>query len=253
MQGVAELAAALRAGTTTATALAETFLARHAATNSLLHSFVCVDPPRLLAEAERADAELRVGRDRGPLHGIPVGIKDIIDVAGFPTQCGSPLYPMTPVDTDAVAVANLRDAGALIWALPVNASASNSLDSALARRLRTRSITRRSASPRSVWWRGAGRADTPGGGISSSMRGSCRRAANMRITNSRVRPSSVPERSVQPASQCPSGASGESVAALSSSICCCHRSSTGSLESRWSTRTAAVNIASPVAPATRRP
>ena len=60
-----------------------------------------VDADRLLADAATADGELASGHDRGPLHGIPVGIKDIIDVAGMPTRCGSPLYPDVPAANDA--------------------------------------------------------------------------------------------------------------------------------------------------------
>ena len=114
MRSVAELGAALRSGAVTATQLAESFLVRESETDARLHSFVAVDASRLLAEAERADAELRAGNDRGPLHGIPVGIKDIIDVAGYATRCGSPLYPTTPVALDATVTAHLSRAGALI-------------------------------------------------------------------------------------------------------------------------------------------
>ena len=114
MRSVAELGAALRSGAVTATQLAESFLVRESETDEYLHAFVAVDPSRLLAEAERADAELAAGTDRGPLHGIPVGIKDIIDVAGYATRCGSPLYPTTPVALDATVTAHLYRAGALV-------------------------------------------------------------------------------------------------------------------------------------------
>ena len=111
---VPELAAALRSGAITATGLAERFLATEAASRDRLHSFVVVDADRLLAEAAQADTELAAGRDRGPLHGVLVGVKDIIDVAGYPTRCGSPLYPVTPVETDADVITRLRAAGALV-------------------------------------------------------------------------------------------------------------------------------------------
>ena len=114
MRSVTDLGAAMRSGAVTATQLAERFLAREAETRESLHAFVAVDPSRLLAEAERADAELAVGTDRGPLHGIPVGIKDIIDVAGYATRCGSPLYPTTPAALDATVTAHLYRAGALV-------------------------------------------------------------------------------------------------------------------------------------------
>lgn len=111
---VSEAGTALRSGTVTAMQLATEFVARQATIDERLHSFVAVDAPRLLAEAEQADSELSAGRDRGPLHGIPVGVKDIIDVAGYATRCGSPLYPTDPVDADATVITRLRQAGALI-------------------------------------------------------------------------------------------------------------------------------------------
>ncbi len=114
MRSVAELGAALRSGAVTARQLAERFLVREAETDDRLHAFVAVDPSRLLAEAERADADLGAGTDHGPLHGIPVAVKDIIDVAGYATQCGSALYPTTPVALDATVTAHLYLAGALV-------------------------------------------------------------------------------------------------------------------------------------------
>lgn len=104
----------LRAGATTATAAAEAFLAAEEASHDRLHGFVAVDPERLLAEARQADRDLAAGIDRGPLHGVLIGVKDIIDATGYRTRCGSPLYPTAPVDTDAEVVTRLRAAGALV-------------------------------------------------------------------------------------------------------------------------------------------
>lgn len=114
MHSVPALAAALRCGDATAVMLAEQFLAHEGQARDRLHSFVAVDASKLLEEAARSDAELRAGHDRGPLHGIPVGVKDIIDVKGYPTRCGSPLYPAIPAERDATLVSRLRDAGAVI-------------------------------------------------------------------------------------------------------------------------------------------
>lgn len=113
-RSVVDFARALRAGQTTSRELASDFLERREKIDQALGSFVVVDGERLLAEADAADELLTKGIDLGPLHGIPVGIKDIINVAGYPTRCGSPLYPITPVDNDADVVANLRRAGALV-------------------------------------------------------------------------------------------------------------------------------------------
>lgn len=104
----------LRSGAITATAAAEAFLAAEAASRDRLHSFVAVDAVRLLAEAQQADRDLAAGIDRGPLHGVLIGVKDIIDAAGYATRCGSPLYPSTPMDADAEVVTRLRAAGALV-------------------------------------------------------------------------------------------------------------------------------------------
>jgi aspartyl-tRNA(Asn)/glutamyl-tRNA(Gln) amidotransferase subunit A len=64
-------------------------LERIAMTEPSLHAWVLVDPERALADATKAEREIGSGIDHGPLHGIPVGIKDIFDVAGWPTRCGS--------------------------------------------------------------------------------------------------------------------------------------------------------------------
>jgi len=111
---VAELGAALRAGTTTARDIAARFLEQRELLDGRLGSFVTVEPERVLADASRADDLLRAGTDLGPFHGVPVGIKDIIDAAGYPTRCGSALYPAEPVISDADVVAHLREAGAIV-------------------------------------------------------------------------------------------------------------------------------------------
>jgi Asp-tRNA(Asn)/Glu-tRNA(Gln) amidotransferase A subunit family amidase len=78
------------------------------------HPFATLTAEQAMAEAELADAEIRSGRYRGPLHGIPLGIKDLIDVAGVPTRCGSAAAPDVAAAADATVVARLREAGAII-------------------------------------------------------------------------------------------------------------------------------------------
>jgi aspartyl-tRNA(Asn)/glutamyl-tRNA(Gln) amidotransferase subunit A len=114
LRSAAQFTAALRSGEITAVSIAESFLATEAASRARLNSFVAVDADRLLDEAAEADRELAAGIDRGPLHGVLIGVKDIIDVAGYATRCGSPLYPAAPVATDAEVVTRLRSAGALV-------------------------------------------------------------------------------------------------------------------------------------------
>ena len=64
--------------------------------------------------ARAAEGEIAAGRVRGPLHGVPVGIKDIIDVAGLPTTCHSKILVDNVAASDAVVTAKLRQAGAII-------------------------------------------------------------------------------------------------------------------------------------------
>ena len=60
-----------------------------------------LDRERAIEQARELDDELKNGNDRGPLHGIPIGIKDIIDVAGLPTACGSKRWADRIAETDA--------------------------------------------------------------------------------------------------------------------------------------------------------
>src|SRR5215470_3555322 len=94
--------------------LLEAYLERIASTDSTIHAWVGVDEAGARATARERLAEARAGRLRGPLHGVPVGIKDIFHVAGLITTCGgAPAFHMKATD-DAVSVARLRAAGAVI-------------------------------------------------------------------------------------------------------------------------------------------
>ena len=78
-----------------------------------LNAFVTVMRDTALAEAQVAEREIAAGRDRGLLHGIPISVKDLVDVAGTPTTSGSAVPPRQPA-ADAPIVARLREAGAVI-------------------------------------------------------------------------------------------------------------------------------------------
>ena len=108
---IPEAAAALREGRLTARALTEAALTRIAARNERLHAFTYVNPGAL-AEAERADALLSQG-GAGIFCGIPVAVKDMIDVAGQPATCGSAALAGRIADKDAAAVAGLSALGAV--------------------------------------------------------------------------------------------------------------------------------------------
>lgn len=103
----------LARGCTTARALTEAALGAVAERDGELRAMVEVCAERALAEADACDAEAASGRRRGPLHGLPVTVKDVIDVAGMATRAGSDAYHDVP-RADAEAVARLRGAGAIV-------------------------------------------------------------------------------------------------------------------------------------------
>jgi aspartyl-tRNA(Asn)/glutamyl-tRNA(Gln) amidotransferase subunit A len=104
----------LRDGSLTSLALTRAVLARIAERDKDYLSFYVVMAERALDGARQADAELAAGKDRGPLHGIPVGIKDMIDVAGVPTTAGSVSRKDNVPSTNAALVDRLVEAGAVI-------------------------------------------------------------------------------------------------------------------------------------------
>jgi aspartyl-tRNA(Asn)/glutamyl-tRNA(Gln) amidotransferase subunit A len=89
-------------------------LARIERLDPKLHAFIRLDADAAMDAARAAEAEITKGRIRGPLHGVPVGIKDIIDVAGLPTTCHSKILVDNVAKTDSVVVAKLRQAGAIV-------------------------------------------------------------------------------------------------------------------------------------------
>lgn len=111
---VAEAAAAIRSGQTTSRALTEASLESAERLQADLAAFVVTDPEGALAAAEEADLAVAEGRDLGPLMGIPVAVKDIVDVAGLPTRCGSKTYSGGAVSTDATLTRRLKQGGAVI-------------------------------------------------------------------------------------------------------------------------------------------
>jgi len=108
-----EAGAALRAGNTTSVALTGLLLRRIESLDAALNSYITVTAEHALAHAHRADAELRAGRDRGPLHGIPIAVKDLIATKGIRTTGGSLVYEDWVPDDDAAVVRKLYEAGAV--------------------------------------------------------------------------------------------------------------------------------------------
>ena len=111
---IAEAGAALRDGSLTAVALTEAVLARIEATEPTLNAYITVTAEAARAQAAEVGAEQRSGRDRGPLHGIPFAYKDLFDTAGVRTTAGSKYLAERTPETDAAAVARLRDAGVVL-------------------------------------------------------------------------------------------------------------------------------------------
>lgn len=104
------VADAIRAGEVTSAEVVGACLDRIAERDGQVHAWVHLDPERVLAEARRRDAAAAVG----PLHGVPVGIKDLIDTADAPTAYGSPIHAGHRPVHDAACVVRLRAAGAVI-------------------------------------------------------------------------------------------------------------------------------------------
>jgi aspartyl-tRNA(Asn)/glutamyl-tRNA(Gln) amidotransferase subunit A len=113
--GAAAAANAIAAGDLSPVELTQVLLARIDRLDPRLNAFIHLDREGALTAARAAEAELAKGQKRGPLHGVPVGVKDIIDVAGQRTTGHSRvLQDAEPAMADAVCVARLRGAGAIV-------------------------------------------------------------------------------------------------------------------------------------------
>jgi aspartyl-tRNA(Asn)/glutamyl-tRNA(Gln) amidotransferase subunit A len=113
--GIQEIGAGFRDGRWSPVEITAASLARIEATESALHAWVIVDAERALDAAAQAEREFLAGEDRGPLHGVPIGIKDIYDVAGLPTRCGSDARVDAPAaPKSAPTVDRLQAGGAVI-------------------------------------------------------------------------------------------------------------------------------------------
>ncbi|MFD2272621.1 amidase family protein [Undibacterium arcticum] len=108
--GIADAAQAIRDKRISATELAQDCLARIKQREAEVGAWQFVDPDSVLEQARKLDAQ----PGQGPLHGVPIGVKDIINTADMPTEYGSPIYRAHRPRMDAAPVALLRRAGALI-------------------------------------------------------------------------------------------------------------------------------------------
>jgi Asp-tRNA(Asn)/Glu-tRNA(Gln) amidotransferase A subunit family amidase len=109
-----DAAKAIRDGAISAEQLVAACLARVREVDDKVQAWQFLDPEHALAQARTLDQARREGRPTGPLHGVPVGIKDIVDTGDMPTEDGTVLHAGRMPTADAIVVASLRAAGAVI-------------------------------------------------------------------------------------------------------------------------------------------
>lgn len=112
--GIAELASKLKGLEVSPVDAVEDCLSRIEEMNPKLNAFVTVTANEARCAAEKAEDEIKAGRYRGPLHGIPLAIKDIVDTAGVRTTYGSAIFRNNVPASDAVVVSRLKEAGAIV-------------------------------------------------------------------------------------------------------------------------------------------
>jgi aspartyl-tRNA(Asn)/glutamyl-tRNA(Gln) amidotransferase subunit A len=111
---IAEAAKQIAAKQLSPVELTRACLERVHALDNRLHAFVHLTEERALAEARAAEAAIMASGPSGPLHGIPIGLKDIVDTKGIPTTCGSKLLQDNIPDSDATCAEKLAAAGTVL-------------------------------------------------------------------------------------------------------------------------------------------
>jgi aspartyl-tRNA(Asn)/glutamyl-tRNA(Gln) amidotransferase subunit A len=112
--GIAEIKRAFAARTLSPVELLTSLLQRIERLDPVLHAFIRLDADAAMDAARAAEKEMAAGRYGGALHGVPIGVKDIIDVAGLPTTCHSKILVDNVARHDAAVIEHLRDEGAII-------------------------------------------------------------------------------------------------------------------------------------------
>lgn len=112
--GATEAAAAIREGRTSSEELVASCLALIAEVEDTVQAWAFLDPAYALQQARAADEARGRGEPSGALHGVPVGVKDIIDTVDMPTEDGTPLHAGRRPERDAAVVSQLRSAGAVV-------------------------------------------------------------------------------------------------------------------------------------------
>ena len=111
---VSEAAGEIRSGSLSPVELAQSLLSRIDALEPSLRAWVTIDREEVLTEAKRREDELGQGGPKGPIHGVPVGLKDIYYTAGMKTACGSRINADFVPDYDATTVSRIKEAGGVI-------------------------------------------------------------------------------------------------------------------------------------------
>jgi Asp-tRNA(Asn)/Glu-tRNA(Gln) amidotransferase A subunit family amidase len=111
---LAEVAEAVRTRVVSPVELTRLCLERIERVDRAIHAFASVDAARALKEAQAAECEIQGSRYRGPLHGIPIALKDNYDTRGIPTRNGSQVFASRIPDQDATTWERLRNAGATL-------------------------------------------------------------------------------------------------------------------------------------------
>ncbi len=109
-----QLAPMIKSGEISPVEVIEAHLSRIRATEPVLNSFITVLSEEAVAAARQAERDIRAGRYRGPLHGIPVGLKDLFNTGGVRTTSGSRIYDNFVPDQDCTVAARFREAGAIL-------------------------------------------------------------------------------------------------------------------------------------------
>jgi aspartyl-tRNA(Asn)/glutamyl-tRNA(Gln) amidotransferase subunit A len=114
MLTIEEFGRTLRSGATSSIEATEACLQQIQKDNARLNAFILVMADEARRDAREADAELAAGRDLGPLHGVPISVKDLFDIKGLPTTAASRVREGHVAAADAHAITYLRHAGAVI-------------------------------------------------------------------------------------------------------------------------------------------
>jgi aspartyl-tRNA(Asn)/glutamyl-tRNA(Gln) amidotransferase subunit A len=111
---VRALAEQVKAGKLSPVELTEAYLKRSEKIGTRLNAYATLTPERALQEAREAEREIRAGKYRGPLHGIPYAAKDLLAAKGYPTTWGARPYAKQKFDYDATVIGKLRESGAIL-------------------------------------------------------------------------------------------------------------------------------------------